>query len=633
MRWLIPLAVAAALIAVYLMLQPPPPPQAGITTTATPQQPTTAPTQTTATAQTPTATAQPTATTTTAPRPPAPQPVYLPKITWRLSAPPVVNTTKLPLAVNYTITLANEGNGTGAVEVDGVVYTLKPGERINVTKSVVAKTAGRQKIAVVINGTEYAYATAVYYYAPKLVAEPIAVNVTKMPANATVEIVIKNVGNYSAVVDGVVIQPGQTARIKTTLNITAAGTYYVNYSGVPIAVTVNYLTPNVEYKLGGPTYLEVLPGENATAWLWLYNRGNATAEVKIDGRAYAIAPRSYINITKSVRINSGGLYAVVFHAEGALNGTLEWRVKAALVAVRVEIVVWKPDLMRSWPAPTDTLALSVTSKSVDIAWGYIISTNATYRPITLNIQGPGGGTYVLKPGAYISANSTATLQAPGTGELAVYINGTKYATTIRLDLKPPTVSVSDVSQIWFEDARPIYSVQINCRVATIQFDLMRVSGTVTYSPTATNLQGTITVKTASGVYTGDYSGYVSGNSGHVSISIAGRRVDIDFTVSPLAPTRILVDGSQVTCTAPTYLIPPVLYRQKPTTPPTSATAYASALVSLFAKQDGDRAQSAVWNGDYVEVTDGWGNKMAVYIRQGQIEISGALSARITAVIS
>jgi hypothetical protein len=141
------------------------------------------------------------------------------------------------------------------------------------------------------------------------------------------------------------------------------------------------------------------------------------------------------------------------------------------------------------------------------------------------------------------------------------------------------------------------------------------------------VSGQITVKLID-TYTGDYSGKIEGGSGSLSLNVAGRNIYMEFTTSPLKVTRVLVDGAPYSCDVPTALVPPILYREKPTATDEPATQYVFRLLSAFARGDSDRPRSITWNGEYVEAIDRGGNILRIYLGEGEIRIEGALTATI-----
>jgi len=625
------IALGIALIVAYLALQQPPAPPGGVATT-----PVTTPT---ATSQPPTTTAEKpetktqTATTTSTAQPP--RVVYAPSIEVAVEAPGVINTTRLPIYINYTIVVKNSGNGTGVAVVGGVPYEVAPGQVVRIAANKTAWWAGEHSVEAVVNGTRHVKAVRVYYYAPRLQAEPVYINATKLPANLTVTVSVSNLGNLTAWVGGVAVAPGETKAINMTISVEAAGSYVVKMNGVEVPVTVRYYAAAFDWRVGGVSEVEALPGETYAAWLWIKNTGNATASLSIDGRAFALAPGEELNITKTVTVGAAGTYNVEFRVAGSLNATLRHTIQVKVVAPKVQIVLWSPEVRRGWPPPngTDSTSLSAVSKTVALAWGYVITTNATRRAVALAVEGPGGVDYYkLAPGGAASKNYTETVQVPGEKTLEIRVNSTTYTLKVSLTLTPPKVTVKDISRIEFTDSRRLLGLQLSCRsgsvAASISLDIVRVTGTLTYTPTGRAVSGQITVNSAGGTYTGDYSGKIEGGSGSLSLNAAGHNIYVEFTTSPLTITKVLVDGTPYSCDVPTALVPPIFYKEKPTATDEPATQYVFRLLSAFARGDSDKPQSITWNGEYVEAVDKGGNTLRVYLGGGEIRVEGPLTAAI-----
>jgi hypothetical protein len=630
------IALGIALIAAYLALQQPPAPPGGVATT-----PATTPTTTkaTATSQPPTTTAEKpetktqTATPTSTAQPP--RVVYAPSIEVAVEAPGVINTTRLPIYINYTIVVKNSGNGTGVAVVGGVPYEVAPGQVVRIAANKTVWWAGEHSVEAVVNGTRHVKAVRVYYYAPRLQAEPVYINATKLPANLTVTVRVSNLGNLTAWVGGVAVAPGETKAINTTITVEAAGSHVVEIGGVEVPVTVRYYAAGFDWRMGGPSEVEALPGETYAAWLWIKNTGNATATLSIDGRAFALAPGEALNTTKAITVGAAGIYNVEFRVAGSLNATLRHAIRVKVVAPKVQIVVWSPEVRRGWPPPngTDSTSLSAVSKTVALTWGYVITTNATRRTVALAVEGPGGVDYYrVAPGGAASKNYTETVQVPGEKTLEVKVNSTTYSLKVSLTLTPPKITVKDISKIEFTDSRRLLGLKLSCRsgsvAASVVLDIVRVTGTLTYTPTGRAVSGQITVNSAGGTYTGDYKGTIEGGKGSLSLNVIGRRIDVEFDTSPLKITKVLVDGTPYSCDVPIELVPPILYKEKPTAADVPATQYVSSLLSAFARGDSDKPQSITWNGEYVEAVDKGGNTLRVYLGGGEIRIEGPLTATV-----
>jgi len=626
------LAAGLFFIALYLALQPPPSNYTTITTspaaTTTTAEKTTTP-QTTPWQATPEKPPETHTTATPAAQPP--RMVYVPDIKVEIEAPTAVNTTKLPIYLNYTIVVRNRGNGTGVVLLGVETYIIAPGQEVRKAANKTVWWAGEHSVEAVVNGTRHAKAVRVYYYAPRLQAEPVYINATKLPANLTVTARVSNLGNLTARVGGVAVAPGETKAINTTITVKAAGTYVVEIGGVEVPVTVRYYTAGFDWRVGGPSEVEALPGETYAAWLWIKNTGNATATLSIDGRAFALAPGEALNTTKTITVGAAGVYNVEFRVTGTLNVTLSHAIRVKVVAPKVEIVLWSPEVKRRWPPPngTDDASLSVVSKTAALTWGYVITTNATRRTVALTVEGPGGVDYYkLAPGAAASKNYTETVQVPGEKTLEVKVNSTTYKLKVSLTLTPPKITVKDISRIEFTDSRRLLGLKLRCGVVEATIDILRVTGTLTYTPTGRAVSGQITVRSVLGTSTGDYSGKIEGGSGSLSLNVAGHNIYVEFTTSPLKVTRVLVDGTPYSCDVPTELVPPIFYKEKPTATDEPATQYVFRLLSAFARGDSDKPQSITWNGEYVEAVDRGGNTLRVYLGGGEIRIEGPLTAAI-----
>jgi len=630
------IALGIALIVAYLALQQPPAPPGGVATT-----PATTPTATTATAtsQPPTTTAEKpetktqTATPTSTAQPP--RVVYAPSIEVAVEAPGVINTTRLPIYISYTIVVKNSGNGTGVAVVGGVPYEVAPGQVVRIAENKTVWWAGEHSVEAVVNGTRHVKAVKVYYYAPRLQAEPVYINATRLPANFTVTVRVSNLGNLTAWVGGVAVAPGETKAINMTISVDAAGSYVVEMGGVEVPVTVRYYAAAFGWRVGGVSEVEALPGETYAAWLWIKNTGNATASLSIDGKVFALAPGEELNTTKTITVGAAGTYNVEFRVAGSLNATLRHTIQVKVVTPKVEIVLWSPEVRRRWPPPngTDDASLSAVSKTVALTWGYIITTNATRRTVALAVEGPGGVDYYkLTPGAAASKNYTETAQAPGEKTLEIKVNSTTYRLKVYLTLTPPRITVRDISRIEFTDNRGLLGLKLRCRVGDFSrettLDILKVTGTLTYTPTGRAVSGQITVRSVLGTNTGDYSGKIEGGSGSLSLNVAGHNIYVEFTTSPLKVTRVLVDGAPYSCDVPTELVPPIFYREKPTATDEPATQYVFRLLSAFARGDSDKPQSITWNGEYVEAVDRGGNTLRVYLGGGEIRIEGPLTATI-----
>ncbi|MFN7106514.1 MAG: hypothetical protein ACK4M3_08055, partial [Pyrobaculum sp.] len=308
----------------------------------------------------------------------------------------MINVTVLPALLNYTICVKNVGNDTGVVKIEGMEYTLAPGQEAAAGGSMKVSHAGVFEISAKISTGEVVNTTQkevrVYYLTPVFRTKAINLTVYRLPANITVSIEVENVGNYTGHIAGVEIPPGGAVEINKTIYLEAAGSYEIRLGNLSVPVVVTYLTPNFVWRVGGVTEVEALPGEEAQAWLWLKNVGNATARLRIDGVEAVLRPGEERNFTKSFRITKAGVYTTEFKAEGDLNATFKHSLRAKVIRVVAELVLWEPDLDRAWPQAngTSSMALTVSQKSVVAKWGYLLNTNASGRSVTLVVEDPGG---------------------------------------------------------------------------------------------------------------------------------------------------------------------------------------------------------------------------------------------------
>jgi len=553
----------------------------------------------------------------------------VPKVEVEVSAPAAVNTTRLPAAVNYTVVLRNVGNATAVVNASGALVEVRPGEEVRLSYTAVANAAGRLKLAVEINGTEYAKETFVYYYTAALEAEPVVINVTRVPAEVRVKARVINRGNYTGYVNGVGIPPGGAAEVYINATLEAAGTYTLRVDGVEVPLVVYYYAPALAWRVGGPREVEAVPGEKVAAWLWAKNTGNATAAVDIDGRVVRLAPGQEVNITKAAEARPGEV-EIAF----TVNGTRAVHTaKVAMVVPQVRFIIKKPQEAVVWADPGDVEYATVyaDSKEAALEWSLKISTNATKRTVTLAVSYPGGyKTYTLKPGDVVEESFTQEVQAPGTATLEVGVNGTRYALQVRLKLRPPTVTF-DFNTATFTDKRSVRA-EVSCRTSigriSQTIEVLEVSGTLRYTEAGREVSGTMRAKAGGNEYTGTYTGRLAGGRGNVTISVAGHTIYVEFTASPLAITKVVIDGQPWDCSVDTSLIPPILYKDKPVARGEPADQYAARIVAAFAKGYSDMPYSYEWMGDYALVVDGRGNKIKVYFEEGRVDAEGALSVTL-----
>jgi len=304
--WLL-LALAAALVVIFYLMSPSQTPTAPTPTpvaTATPSPttsttPTITPTETpksTTTLQTPTkpTSETPRATTTTTPQP---TPRYIPKV--EVLAPAAVNATKLPVAVNYTVVLRNVGNATAVVNVSGALVEVRPGEEVRLSYTAVANAAGKLKLAVEINGTEYAKEVSVYYSTPylKFTLLNSTVVVDRLPANITVYVAVTNAGNATGYFNDVSIEPNATIIVPVVLTVTRAGSYEV-MPGVGVSVVYYEV-----HLLNSTIAVARLPA-NASVVFAIVATGNGTLTITVNGTEIRLAPNSTTYYSAPIRINT-----------------------------------------------------------------------------------------------------------------------------------------------------------------------------------------------------------------------------------------------------------------------------------------------------------------------------------------
>ncbi len=637
MKKLLYFTTAVVLVAIYIALTITTQPTASGTTPTTPTAPTTTP-QTTPVVTT---------TTTPTPTPPGPQITPQPPAAPPTDAPPtytetpraefyvelravdMLNTTRLPTLLNYSVYVKNRGNAAGEAIVEGEVYRLEPGREVVINRSVVVRNSGVVKLSIFVNGREYTKEVRVYYFVPIFVAKAVEINVSKLPTDVIVEIEVENVGNYTGVINGVEIPPGRAVKINKTVHIEAAGRYQIDLGAVSAPLLVFYHTPNLQWRVGGVREIEALPGEEAKAWLWVKNTGNASALLTIDGREIALKPGDEVNVTKSAKIDKSGVYVIEFKLGGSVNATVRHTVNVKIISYIVELVVWSPRLSRDWPGAGEAATVYIHSneRAVEVAWGYLISTNATKRSVSVVVTEPDGVVeHRIEPGAVVGKNFTISTQAPGSVTLWIEVNGSKYGLEIVTRLVPPRITIRDVSKIDFDDQRP-ERLTVKCGGFDLPLDLLRISGTLTYEQGRRSAEGTIELKAFGNTYVGRFSGYAGSSGGRFHMEMAGHQMSIE-TDAQGNPTRVLIDGSPRNCEVPRSLIPRLLFGEKPTASDEDVESYVDRLFrDYFAKSISDYPQSVLWNGEYVEVRDRRGRSFKVRIGE-RLEISGALTATI-----
>lgn len=644
MRWiLVALGIALVLIYIATTLTGPPAPTATSVPPALPSTVTTTQstslTQTTETTRTTTSvqttTAQTTQTSQQPPlstTPPASLPKRGPLLHVSIHAPAQINATELPLNVTYTVVIMNKGDETGVVYINGEEIRVDPASTMRINGTITARHAGNYAIEVVTpNGTE-TRVVKVLYYAPRLVAEPEEIEVGQLPATVTLNITVRNMGNYTGEIDGVKIEPGGFAVIKKTLNVTAAGRYVVRIGRLEAPIRVIYRYAQLQVEVQEREYEAVLH-EEITITLLIKNIGNKTAQAEIAGRNITIEPGQTKTVGYRVKAEKAGTYQIEVK-----DGRAIYRqdVMIKIIAVSVDFLVEKPQSDNVGPGKTATFKLG--KGQVDIVWRPAVYTNATRRTVTLEVD----GRYVqVKPRDYVELDSRSeTAQVPGEAVLKVTINGTIYEARIRLEIKPPTITVRDIFRIEVRDNRQAQGIKLIC-LRPIQYSF-RID--INWVEIQVNFNDKITfsgVVSLGGDAKGDvnFVGEAAGVRGwaqfsNIYIPVVGRSISVkvNFTTDPLAVEKVEIPGAppDVQCNFPTELLPK--YFKKPLGS-YQLDEYAALLVNLLAKTESDKTDpyaSIQYDGEKITLSDRRGNVLTLRTGEGVIEISGALSAKIYA---
>ena len=651
-RGVILIAVGVALIALFIALTLPPskPAEASttvaqITTQPTPTSPTavqttptaterqdtathaqetadgaTTRTQTTTTTQTQTATQQ-----TTTPRGVGPQ-LYV-----KFNMPATLNTTELPINITYSVVLTNSGDQDAYAYIDDEQVAVPAGKAVVINKTLTITSAGTYVIKVTApNGTQVAHALSVFYFAPRLEAEPVKIEVKNLPAQLLVNTTIVNTGNYTAQLNDVEIRPGEKAEVKIPLNITAAGIYHVEIYGVKIPVTVVYSYAHISAEIQAME-VEALPGEEVEIPVTLRNTGNATAEVQIAGEKIKISPNASFTYRYKLRAEKAGLYPVEF-SEGGKIYRREVMVK--IIAINVEFRIEKPqkDVLR----PGTTATMEVDGRQTQIVWRPVVYTNATSRTIVVNVD---GNIFHIKPRQNVELDPrTLNVKVSETAELQVKINNTIYVASIILKPRLPTLTIKDIYRIEVRDSRDVYAVKISCSrpiQKDFRLDILDVNMHVEFGGAVT-FSGVITID-------GEVKGEVSlrGQAasgegwaifGDIYIPAIGRSItaNIRFSLNPLQILEVEIpDAPYVQCTYPVELVPRYLNKVTGTY---RLDTLAIELVNMLAKSTTDLVNiysEINYDGEKITLSDNAGRKITVTPRQGYIEIQGdGLSAWI-----
>jgi archaellum component FlaG (FlaF/FlaG flagellin family) len=482
----------------------------------------------------------------------------------QIAAPAEVNLTKLPALVNYTVVVKNVGAAAARVEVDGESRELGPGQVWRVEKAINATSAGEYRAAVVVNGKKYEKVVAVRYYEARLVAEPVAINVTKLPQNITVTARVKNVGNLTARLDGVEIPPGAAALVNKTLYVDAAGSYVIRLGLLEIPVKVGYLHAACGAEVEAPAEVEVVPGEAVAYRVVVKNTGNTTAICVVDNKPYRLAPGEAAALTKSLTVETAGSY----RAEVEINGTTYRREITAKV---IKIFVWfklKSPRETSYGTTPFTEIIYSDSPQASVEYVWRISTNATRRTVTVVIDGRG---YAVEPGKSLEIEGRASIDK--TGEIYVYINGTKYTAKIELKPREPVVEKT-FTKMWFKDTIK-KGRQIIVQGVPIYVTTHWITASVTYGDVI-SISGEAYIEVGIGGFVKlKIEATASGGKGRGTAVITksetrirpGTKIDYQFTYSDGRVTsidKVLVNGTEVpqeylsAAKALVDILPPVL---------------------------------------------------------------------------
>ncbi|MEL9990728.1 MAG: hypothetical protein QXP98_11050 [Thermoproteus sp.] len=495
---------------------------------------------------------------------------------------------------------------------------LGPGEvkRINATVEVLH--AGVNYVLLMVNGTPVQFPVEVLFYTPVLVAEPVTVRTYKLPAVVALNVTVRNIGNYTGYIAGAAVPPGGNATVETSLNITAAGRYYVNIDGVKAEVDVIYLATGYSVSIWSPA-VEATPGEGIPVSFLLRNTGNATETLVVNGTVYTIGPGGSIWANFTVPA-----YA---HRQVSLsvNGTTyRWTLNVTAIGITVLFYIggrlYNPSLSPS---------IVVSTSQAQMSYQWIVKTNATTRSVAVVAN---GSTYVIPSGGEAIINGTLQARLNGWNSASITINGTMYSIQIYAQLVAPTINVASIYRIDFVDDRP-YEAQVTCNTpggaVTVTVKIYNMQGSVTYSGGAISFSGTFTVYLSypGNTYTGTFSGSSNGGSGQVTITVAGHTATVQFSGGSVT-TKLQYDG--VSC--PQFMpVPPFMY-QSPPTGSIPADRLGVQLANLFAKSSSDYIVDSEYNGQYVVMTDAAGHTIRFYFNGG-LSTSGPLQLTVYGQIS
>ena len=524
-----------------------------------------------------------------------------PRIEVAVDAPGLVNATELPVNITYAVVLTNRGDEEGVALVGGAPVRVPPNSTVIYRGVLTAAAAGDYEIRVEAQNATRAARVSVRYYAPRLAALPVTVNVTRLPSLVSATVTVLNTGNRTGRVAGVEVPPGGSATLRVALNVTAAGRYHARVDGLEVPVEVRYLAAACEARVDAPAEVEVVPGEAVRYAVRVRNAGNATAVCVVNGTALRLAPGEEGALEASVKIGAAGRYVIT----AAVNGTEH---RAEVVARAVRVFVWYRMLSPAetpWRAPpcADTFYGDEPAVRVDYEW--LVFTNATSRAVTVIINGEARR---LAPGSNVTLRGSAAIERQG--EISVDVNGTRYYAEVVVKPREPVVSISAARMLF--DCRVPRAVSTSCRGVGIRMEVSRVKGAVTYgSVIAVNAEARLTwvssavdVKinaTAAGG-SGSGTGVVTyseiawlrpGTTLSFKFQYSGGRIT---SVTEAYVNGVRVPGEYLECAAPLVAAIPAVLQP----PPSGVTIreFARALVSMFARVD--YVGEYTWDG-YVEV--------------------------------
>lgn len=510
----------------------------------------------------------------------------------------IVNATRLPTNATLTFVVINKGDAEGLVYVNNTRIFLKPNEEARLNLTIIVARAGVNQVLLYINGTPKLYQFEALYFTPLLVAEPVVVRTYELPAEIAVNVVIRNLGNYTGYVGGVEIPPGGNATLAVVLNITAAGQYEVDAYGVPVEVYVQYLATGYSVRAYSPE-AEIVPGEAVPVAFYLKNTENATETLVVNGTALRLAPGEGVWLNYTVSAYGKRSVALI------INGTTwRWALNVSVVALKVLLEigggVYNPALTRQIVIESNTSAVPYT---------WLISTNATGRTVVVVV---GGAAYAVPPGGVVRVNGTLQAKLNDWNAVSAQINGTTYSVQVYVQLEPPTLYVAGITGMSFTDSRE-YTQQASCSgtpIGTITFTAMvySMSGVVSYSGGTITFSGSISVyiDKLGQTVTASYNGSSTNGVGQVTAWVGLHVIVVKFSGGVV--TSVVVDGQEVSCAASIIPIPAFMY-QKPPAGTIDAVTFAERIADLFAKGAGEYITNAYYDGQRVVLIDGEGHSM------------------------